>query len=128
MTHAKVIAMRLRWLLIALGLALVLLGIHLYALDNHLYWHYRWLDTPVHILAGAMMGAAVVGVVLKFRPYSYLFAIAVGALGWELFENVFGISTGQPNYVWDTLHDILNDALGAVALYVLARFTIWRSR
>jgi hypothetical protein len=90
--------MRLRWLLIALALSLVLLGIHLYALDNHLYWYYRWLDTPVHIIAGAMMGAAVVGVLLKFRPYSYMIAIAFGSIGWEAFE------------------------------YIIARYTIWRSR
>jgi len=120
--------MRLHWLLGALALSLLLLGIHLYALDHYLYWYYRWLDTPVHILGGAMMGAAVVGVLRRFRPYSYVLAIAVGALGWELFEYYFGISTGQPNYVWDTAHDILNDTLGATALYILARYTVWRSR
>ncbi|KND49989.1 MAG: putative membrane protein (4 TMH) [Parcubacteria bacterium C7867-008] len=119
--------MRLRWLLGTLLLALILLGVHLYALQNYLYWYYRWLDTPVHILGGTMMGAFIVGVFIKYRPYTYLLGIALGAIGWELFEYYFGISTGQTRYVWDTLHDILNDVIGAVALYVLARFTIWRS-
>lgn len=120
--------MRLRWLLIALGLSLVLLGMHLYAIEHYLYWYYRWLDTPMHILAGAMMGAAVVGVLLRFRPYAYIAAIIVGALGWEYFEYIFKISTGQPDYVWDTIHDILNDVLGATVMYIIARFTVWRSR
>ena len=120
--------MRLRWLLIALALSVMLLGIHLYALAHFWYWHYRWLDTPMHILAGMMMGAAIVGVLLRFRPRVYVLAIILGALGWELFEYVFGISTGQPDYVWDTIHDILNDFLGAIILYVLARYTVWRSR
>jgi hypothetical protein len=119
--------MRLRWLLIAFVLALVLLGVHLYALDNFLYWYYRWLDTPMHILAGAMMGAAIIGVLLKFRPYAYIGAILVGALGWELFEYHFGISTGQPDYVLDTFHDVLNDLVGAIIMYLIARFTVWRS-
>ncbi len=120
--------MRLRWLLSAFGLATLLLAVHLYALQYYLYWYYRWLDTPIHILAGAMMGAAVIGVLLKFRPYSYLLAIAIGSLGWEWFEYLFGLSTGQPNYIWDTLHDILNDGLGAASIYILARYTVWRSR
>jgi hypothetical protein len=119
--------MRLRWLFIALGLAALLLAIHLYALEHFLYWYYRWLDTPMHILAGAMMGAAVIGVLLKFRPYSYIVAILVGALGWELFEYIFGISTGQPDYVLDTFHDILNDFAGAIIIYIIARYTVWRS-
>jgi hypothetical protein len=120
--------MRLHWLLIALGLSAVLLIVHLYALEHHLYFYYRWFDTPMHILAGAMMGAAVIGVLLRFRPYSYMLAIAIGAIGWEVFEYAFGLSTGQPDYVWDTLHDILNDVLGAVAIYIIARYTVWRSR
>lgn len=119
--------MRLPWLLVALALSFVLAGANLYALDNYLYWQYRWLDTPMHILAGIVMGAAVIGVLRKFRPYSYLVFIAVGAIGWEVFEYVFSLSTGQPNYVWDTLHDVLNDALGAILVYIIARFTIWRS-
>lgn len=120
--------MRLRWLLIALALAVVLLGIHLVALQYYLYWYYRWLDTPMHILAGAMMGAATIGVLLKFRPYAYIAVIVIGALGWEAFEYHFGISTGQPHYALDTFHDILNDFLGAIIMYLIARYTVWRSR
>ncbi len=30
------------------------------------------------------------------------------------------------NYVWDTALDILDDAIGAVLVYVVARFTIWK--
>lgn len=120
--------MRIHWLLAALGLALLMAAMHFYALANHLYWYYRWLDTPMHILGGAMMGAVLVGLLLRFRPYSYLFGVALGAIGWEIFEYVFGLSTGQPNYIWDTLHDVLNDALGALVVYCIARYTLWRSR
>jgi uncharacterized membrane protein YeaQ/YmgE (transglycosylase-associated protein family) len=120
--------MRLRWLITAFLLSLLLAGLHFYALANHLYWYYRWFDTPMHLIAGVMIGTIAVGILLRFRPYSYMGFIALGAIGWEVFEYSFGLSTGQPNYVWDTLHDILNDVIGGVIVYVIARFTIWRSQ
>ena len=126
--YATVMAMRLTWLLLALVLAALMLGVHLYALDNYLYWYYRWLDIPMHVLGGAVMAAAVIGVLRSFRPITFVLVIAAGAIGWEVFEYLFHISTGQPDYLWDTLHDIVNDAFGALVVYVVARYSVWRSR
>jgi hypothetical protein len=119
--------MRLRWLLIALGLSVVLAGTNLYAMHSFLYWRWRWFDTPMHLLAGVVMGTAAVGVLKTFRPYAYLITIVVGAVGWELFEHYFGLTSLKPAYAWDSYHDVLNDALGAIAVYIYARYTIWRS-
>ena len=119
--------MRLSWLLAALVLCAILAGLHIYGLAHFWYWRYRWFDTPMHILAGVITGVLIVSYFKSFRPITFLVIVAVVALGWELFEYIFKISTGQPNYIWDTSHDILNDALGAIAVYIVARFTVWRS-
>ncbi len=119
--------MRLPWLLTALVASAVLAGLHFNALAHFWYWKYRWLDTPMHLLGGAVLAIFAVALLRSFRPFTFLALMALAAVGWEVFEYVFGISTGQPNYLLDTVHDILNDAIGASFVYVVARFTVWRS-
>ncbi len=119
--------MNMRWLLATLVLASVLAALHLYALHNYLYWHYRWFDIPMHILGGAMVGASFFAVVPYRSRTLYIAGILFVALGWEVFEYVFRISTGQPQYYFDTAHDVFNDGVGAFISYVFARKTIWRS-
>lgn len=118
--------MRLRWLLGALVLSILLLVLHLLGLEHFWYWAYWWFDIPMHILGGAAGGALLVGLSPTFRPRSYLAIMAAIAIGWEAMEYASGITRYAPNYLFDTFHDILDDTLGAVLVYVGARFTIWR--
>jgi hypothetical protein len=120
--------MRLTWLLLALVLALVLAGVHIYAVEHFLYWKYRWFDTPMHMLGGAAIGTFTVALIGPvWRPWHYLAAVAIVFIGWEVFEAAAGIAVlPGVNYTWDTAHDILNDVLGATAVYIIARFTAWK--
>ena len=117
--------MRLYWLLAALVLAALLASVHLYALPHFWYWHYPWLDLPVHLLGGMFMATAVIGVLGRSRPKLFFLAVLGGALGWELFEFVINADP-EANFVLDTSFDLLMDTLGIVLSYAVARLTIWR--
>ena len=118
--------MRLYWFLLALVACLVLAVTHYVALTEYLYWTYRWLDVPMHLLGGFALGSLLIAFLFRFRPGYYLVGMVLVAVGWEVFEALLGLP--QPtDYVFDTASDVLNDAIGASIAYVLARITIWRS-
>lgn len=118
--------MRLHWLLGAFVLSALLLRFHLVALEHFWYWKYPVFDIPMHMLGGLALGAFAVALSPRRRPRAYLAAMVVLFIGWELIEWYGGVTRYQANYVFDTMHDLLDDAVGAVAAYALARFTIWR--
>ncbi|HEX8591288.1 MAG TPA: hypothetical protein VF696_00855 [Candidatus Paceibacterota bacterium] len=117
--------MRLAWLFAALVLAILLAGVHLYALPHFWYWYFPWLDLPVHLLGGAFMATAVIGVLGRFRPLVFLVVVTAGAVGWEVFELVVNVDR-EMNFVFDTSMDLLMDTLGIILSYATARLTIWR--
>ena len=117
--------MRLPWLLAALVLAALLAAVHLYALPHYWYWHYPWIDVPLHFLGGLFMGTAVVGVLGTFKPRTFLLSVVMGAIGWEVFEVFINTERGA-NFVLDAARDLLMDTLGIVLAYLAARLTIWR--
>lgn len=117
--------MRLAWLIAALVLACLLAGVHLYALPNFWYWYFPWLDVPVHLLGGAFMATAVIGVLGRYQPKTFFAIVVAGAVGWELFELAINFRR-EANFVLDTSIDLLMDALGITLSYAVARLTIWR--
>lgn len=117
--------MRIRWLLVALLLSALLAGVHITALLGALYWEYVWLDVPVHYLGGLVVGAFSVAFLWRFRPVSYAFLFALVVVGWEAFEYLFGIPR-ESNYAFDTALDLLVGTFGALTVYAVARFTVWR--
>lgn len=118
--------MRLSWLFAALILASVLAVTQHLALENLWYWRYVWLDTFVHFLGGLTVGAFLVAILDRSRPLVFLAGMVAIAAGWELFELAINAQR-EANFAFDTALDLLMDALGMAAAYVLARFTIWRS-
>lgn len=114
------------WLGAALILALILAALQHVALDQYLFWIYPWFDVPMHYLGGVAVAAFLVALSRAFRPVLFLAVFTVLMIGWEVFEYVFGIPR-ESNYVFDTMLDFLMDALGAITVYVIARFTLWRS-
>lgn len=119
--------MQLRWLFVALASSILLAVFHFWALADFLYWRYRWFDIPMHVLGGVAIGAFAVILLRSYRPISYFFFVLSAAVAWEVFEHYASIATvpGE-SYVLDTMHDLLNDALGAVLVYIVARFSIWK--
>ena len=99
---------------------------HIMAIGNDWYWHYVWLDVPVHFLAGVWVALVVSWLLLVIRQtrFSMLFVVAsvlIVGISWEIFEVVGGISIDQPNYVFDTSLDVLMDVLGGLFGTALAR-------
>lgn len=120
------LTMRLPWLLAALVLSALLSYLHHIALVDFLYWRYEWFDIPMHYLGGVTLGVFLVALSPKYRPRSYMTAIAVLLIGWEAFEYLFGMPREQ-NYAFDTALDLLMGTLGAATTYAAARLSLWRS-
>lgn len=118
--------MRFAWFLAALLLSLALALLQQWAVADYLYWRYEWFDIIMHFLGGLAIAAILVALLTKFRPASFVLLLAVVFLGWEVFEYVFGIPR-ETNYLFDTSLDLLMDSLGALLVYIVARFTLWRS-
>ena len=119
--------MRLYWFFAALIGALVLAFVHIWALDNFLYWQYRWLDTPMHLLGGITIAIFVIALLHSFRPLYFITIVIAVFVAWELFEAWLGINAPSGmSYAFDTAHDLANDGIGAAIVYVLARFSIWK--
>lgn len=117
--------MRYSWLLPALFLSALIAGLQFYAVNNFLYWHYPWFDVPMHLLGGVVIATVLVAFLHDFRPKLFVLFAAVIFVGWEIFELYFGLPR-ETNYFFDTALDMLNDSLGATAVYAIARTTVWR--
>ncbi len=118
--------MRLYWFLLALFSCAILALVHNVASAEYLYWTYRWLDVPMHILGGFALASLLVAFLFRYRPLYFLAGMIFIAIGWEVFEAFIGIPR-PADYIFDTATDVLNDAIGGSIAYILARYTIWRS-
>ena len=118
--------MRVSWLLAALVLCAVMAAFHLWGLKDFLYWRYYWFDIFMHFLGGLAVGTALVGFLIRHRPWLFLVLFVAGMVGWEMFEFFAGL-TKQTDYVSDTALDLLMDVLGVGLVYIVARMTLWRS-
>lgn len=105
----------------ALILTALLLALHLYALSTSFYWYHRWFDIPMHILAGASIGAFLLAFFTVRRAFLYFLLMLGVGVGWEIFENVNHISTGQHGYWIDTIKDIIDDMIGATITFYIAK-------
>ena len=119
--------MRIRWLLTAFVASTVLLLFDYWAVQNSIFWRFRWFDTPMHVVGGFALAVFIIGLLNTYKPLVFGVSLAVLFVGWEIFEHVAQVP--QPNpYVLDTAHDLVNDVLGALFAFALARETIWRSK
>lgn len=111
----------------ALLLTALLLALHLYALDTYLYWYQRWFDIPMHILGGVAVGAFVLAFFSSSRTVLYLLCMVGVVVGWEVFEYFGSISTGQPDYWYDTTYDIFNGLFGSLISLFAVKKLEWHS-
>lgn len=112
---------------LAIAVAVFVASLHLFALAHSLYWTYRWLDTPMHILAGLVIGIAISLPLLGrgFRGTGALLTVVgcvlfIGGV-WEIIEYEAGISSLEPTFVRDTFKDFINDIIGALAGFIIVR-------
>lgn len=115
------------WLLATLALSLAVVSLHVYAIEHFWYWKHRWFDIPMHVLGGATVGAFFIALAPSRKPLVFLASMICIGVGWEVMEYTNGITNGEQGYWFDTWHDLLDDAVGAILAYLVARLTIWRS-
>jgi hypothetical protein len=100
-----------------------LLFVHYFALQNDLYWHYLWLDIPMHFLGGLWAALACVWFLRFFMPRASFALVLAGVVGigiaWELFEFIVGFQ--ENNYALDTSLDIVMDITGGFCGFLLGR-------
>ena len=109
-------------LYIGFGLVSLVWVLNLLAITFSFYWTLGWYDYMMHFLGGLAIGILVIWL-LSLRaslPKSFLIVfigvMAVG-VGWEIFEYLNGLTFSTEGYALDTFHDLLMDAVGAVAAY-----------
>jgi hypothetical protein len=117
------------------ALIIFLLALNVLASRLYLYWTYTWFDKFMHGFGGILAGGVGMIFLEKAKPsnqtkniagnnkYDYLIAaltagIIIG-IGWEIFEFVFGISHYGPEFVSDTVTDVLMDIAGALLSYII---------
>lgn len=99
-------------------------AIHVSATKYFLYWHYVWLDVPVHFLGGLWLGLLSAWLLSSRQlPVSYvrvMLTVLIVSIGWEVFEIAAGVPI-EKNFVFDTSLDLVMDILGGTLGYVIAR-------
>ncbi len=123
-------------LAVILGSAAIIFGFNYFATELYLYWYIWWLDILMHFVGGMMVGYAGMFFALLVwrksilnspRAKIYLFlaagisAFSVGAY-WEVLEHLYNLSKYTPDYVFDSVSDIINDTAGGILAWVLT----WR--
>jgi len=126
----------LRLLIAQLVIVLPLAVVTWLAVAYSLYWHYRWLDIPMHLFGGVWAALCGAWILAQRRQdfsvfWCLLFALIVG-VGWEIFEYSEGIAIfnymGTLAYQIDTAKDLSVDLLGAIAGWMLARQLVRNAR
>lgn len=118
--------MRLRWLIAAFFFCTALAAFNAWAIHELIYWRFVWFDVFMHFLGGVALATLAVGILRRRQPLSFAVFLAIAFVAWEVFEYVFGVPR-ESNYQFDTALDILMDTLGAIFVYIVARFSLWKA-
>ena len=101
------------------------------AQEFYLYWIYSWFDIPMHLLGGASVALGYqsrfmlkrIAPRLSFTLLStIMFVMTIGIL-WEVYEYAMG-AVAISGYAFDTMKDLVDDFIGAVAGYYVAQSLI----
>ena len=117
-----------------LGAILTLFVFDGVAIHYSLYYFHRWLDIPVHLAAGALVGMLMYYFVFANHVSAkwlnaprtgmsvflvMVLGVLVVAVGWEVVEFLAGRTVVSPRLVPDTLLDLFVGVAGAVGAYGL---------
>lgn len=94
--------------------------LQLLLLRLYLYWRYEWIDMPMHLFGGVIVGLGVFAArdlhVPLFsylvRPAGVFFVVLCVALSWEAFEFAGGITELEPGYWRDAITDVVLGLIG----------------
>jgi ABC-type multidrug transport system fused ATPase/permease subunit len=116
-------------LYIAFGLMIILGALHFLAITFYFYWTLWWFDNLMHLLAGFSGGLITIWFLFDsdlffkrfpttFESFLYvIIAVLIVGVAWEIFEYVNKITGTESveEYISDTIHDLMADALGAIS-------------
>ena len=106
--------------------------LHKIALSLSLYWTVWWFDIAMHFLGGALIAFITLFFIYDSKFFNFsirkpivIFAASLGAtlivgLSWELWELFVGFTDAYKDQV-DTIADLINDTLGAIAVYLYSK-------
>lgn len=107
---------------------IILLCLSVFIFDpTNLYFEIPWLDIPMHVLGGFGVASFVIAVVLHSKQKLTLTQVIIlymcVAVTWELYEIIKDVLVHKISWNgWhDTLLDIINGALGAIAAFFLLK-------
>ncbi len=122
---------RARLLRILALLVCVIAVLHIAATVFYLYWEFWWYDMLLHFLGGVFIGLLVlwlrflsgyVSVPASFSArHAFLFTLCwllVIGIGWEVFEQLIGITWSLEGYWVDTSIDVALDLVGGTAAFL----------
>lgn len=109
--------------LATLALLLLLLGLHMYGMALHWYLYFPFFDLITHFLGGAGIALSVLYVVKN--PKHIITIAVIAGIAWEVFEvyfDIMGWPVSSRAYKIDTAVDIVMDTLGAVSVWLVAKY------
>lgn len=108
---------------LALSIAFIVISFHKIASDLYLYWTYKGIDIPMHILGGFMAGLFTF-VLYRANKWpesktNLLIGVIVVGVVWELLEVYFRVSPLDMYYWVDTSKDLIDDIIGGlISIYI----------
>lgn len=118
-------------------LSIFILAVHWYADTHALYFAYKWLDIPMHLLGGfvvALLGVSLYSLYPKKIDKVYfwllilMFVLTIGSF-WEIFELsmsvMYHVQTMNLTNIYDTTSDLINDTIGGIGALYLSHKKYW---
>jgi hypothetical protein len=108
---------------LALLFAAFVIAVHMLAFNLYLYWTYKWVDIPMHILGGTMAGLFTLVALRYLRLKETLLYTLIGVIivgvAWEILELYFRVDTLSFKYWVDTTKDLIDDTIGGlISIYI----------
>lgn len=126
-----VMTLRKKLLLISVITILFIAVFHFFALKYSWYWVYKWIDIPVHVVAGFWVSLTALLVSLKIGHidnisgykkkalFVMLLPVLVVAIFWEVFELIFKVTSLNSIGYWQaSIADISNSFFGGIIAFL----------
>ncbi len=108
---------------LSLAFAGFVILLHKIAHELYLYWTYKWVDIPMHILGGIMAGLFTF-IFLRAagfaeRTRSLIIGVLIVGVAWEILELLYRVDVLTVRYWIDTAKDLVNDTIGGIiSIYI----------
>lgn len=108
---------------LTLGFAAFVILLHKIAHELYLYWTYKWVDIPMHVLGGIMAGLFTFiflrATKLSESTKNLILGVLLVGVGWELLELFYKVDELSTRYWIDTTKDLINDTIGGIiSIYI----------